>query len=69
LISDVYESMDDQARATLLSLSRLVQDKDDDDDDSNSTIIEDKIQAIIAMGHLLCCGTNRLAGKRISIVN
>lgn len=62
--------MDDQARATLLSLSRLVQDKDDDDDDdSNSTIIEDKIQAIIAMGHLLCCGTNRLTGKRISIVN
>lgn len=60
--------MDDQARATLLSLSRLVQDKDDDDD-SNSTIIEDKIQAIIAMGHLLCCGTNRLTGKRISIVN
>ena len=60
--------MDDQARATLLSLSRLVQDKDDDDD-SNSTIIEDKIQAIIAIGHLLCCGTNRLTGKRISIVN
>lgn len=42
--------MDDQARAVLLSLSKTVQDEDE------SITIEEKIKAIVAMGHSLCCG-------------
>ena len=49
LIVNVYESMDDQARAVLLSLSKIVQG------DEGSLAIEDKIKAIVAMGHSLCC--------------
>ena len=50
LIINVYESMDDQARAVLLSLSKIVQDED------QSTTIEDQIKAILAIGHSLSCG-------------
>ena len=42
--------MDDQARAVLLSLSKIVQDEDE------SVPIEEKIKAIVAIGHSLCCG-------------
>ncbi len=42
--------MDDQARAILLSLSKIVQDEDE------SITIEEKIKAIVAIGHSLCCG-------------
>ncbi len=42
--------MDDQARALLLSLSKIVHDED------KSVTIEEKIKAIIAIGHSLCCG-------------
>lgn len=52
LIFNVYESMDDQARAVLLSLSKIVHS------DDASSAIEEKIYAIIAMGHSLCCSTN-----------
>lgn len=51
LILNVYEAMDDQARAVLLSLSKVVQDEDE------SIAIEEKIRAIIGIGHTLCCGT------------
>ncbi len=47
---NVYESMDDQARALLLSLSKVVQDEDE------SVAIEEKVKAIVAIGHSLCCG-------------
>ncbi|UJR27297.1 hypothetical protein I4U23_008592 [Adineta vaga] len=50
LILNVYESMDDQARADLLSLSKIVQDEDE------LLSIEQKIKAIVAIGHSLCCG-------------
>lgn len=49
---NVYESMDDQARAVLLSLSKIAQDEDE------SVTIEEKIKAIVAMGHSICCGIN-----------
>ncbi|CAF1334325.1 unnamed protein product [Adineta steineri] len=49
LILNVYESMDDQARAVILSLSKIVED------DDKSVTIEEKIKAIIAIGHSLCC--------------
>jgi hypothetical protein len=42
--------MDDQARAVLLSLSKIVQDEDE------SVTLEGKIKAIVAIGHSLCCG-------------
>jgi hypothetical protein len=42
--------MDDQARAVLLSLSKIVQDEDE------TITIEAKIKAIVAIGHSLCCG-------------
>ena len=42
--------MDDQARAVLLSLSKIVQDEDE------SITTEEKIKAIVAIGHSLCCG-------------
>jgi hypothetical protein len=42
--------MDDQARALLLSLSKIVHDED------KAVTIEEKIKAIIAIGHSLCCG-------------
>jgi len=42
--------MDDQARAILLSLSKIVQDEDE------SITIEEKLKAIVAIGHSLCCG-------------
>ncbi|CAF2094494.1 unnamed protein product [Rotaria magnacalcarata] len=50
LILNVYESMDDQARAVVLSLSKIVHDEDE------SVTIEEKIKAIVAIGHSLCCG-------------
>ncbi|CAF0917907.1 unnamed protein product [Rotaria sordida] len=50
LTINVYESMDDQARAILLSLSKIIQDEDE------SVTIEEKIKAIVAIGHTLCCG-------------
>ncbi|CAF0757290.1 unnamed protein product [Adineta ricciae] len=49
LILNVYESMDDQARAVLLSLSKIIQDED------GQFTLEEKIQAIVTMGHSLCC--------------
>ncbi|CAF0856628.1 unnamed protein product [Rotaria sordida] len=49
LTINVYESMDDQARAILLSLSKIIQDEDE------SVTIEEKIKAIVAIGHTLCC--------------
>ncbi|CAF1350605.1 unnamed protein product [Adineta steineri] len=49
LILNVYESMDDQARAVILSLSKIVEN------DDKSVTIEEKIKAIIAIGHSLCC--------------
>ncbi|CAF1517841.1 unnamed protein product [Adineta ricciae] len=48
LILNVYESMDDQARAVLLSLSKIVQDED------GQFTLDEKIQAIVTMGHSLC---------------
>ncbi len=51
LILNIYESMDDQARAFILSLSKIVQDEDE------SVTPEEKIKAIVAIGHSLCCGT------------
>lgn len=53
LILNVYESMDDQARAVLLSLSKIVHNADE------SIKIEEKIKAIIAIGHSLCCGIKK----------
>ncbi|CAM4961280.1 unnamed protein product [Rotaria socialis] len=50
LILNVYESMDDQARAVVLSLSKIVHDEDE------SVTIEEKLKAIVAIGHSLCCG-------------
>ncbi|CAF3629441.1 unnamed protein product [Rotaria socialis] len=50
LILNVYESMDDQARAVVLSLSKVVHDEDE------SVTIEEKLKAIVAIGHSLCCG-------------
>lgn len=42
--------MDDQARAVLLSLSKIIHDE-------NELIpIEEKIKAILAIGHSLCSG-------------
>ena len=52
LILNVYESMDDQSRAVLLALSRLVQDED------KSITLQEKVQAIRSIGHTLCCGRN-----------
>jgi hypothetical protein len=46
--------MDDQARAVLLSLSKIVQDEDE------SITIEEKIKAIVAIGHSLCCGIYKI---------
>lgn len=42
--------MDDQARAVVLSLSKLVQEDDE------SINIEEKIRAVIDIGHSVCCG-------------
>lgn len=42
--------MDDQARAVLLSLSKIIQDED------ASISIEEKIKAILTIGHSLCSG-------------
>jgi hypothetical protein len=50
IILNVYESMDDQAHATLMSLLTIVQDEND------IITIDDQIQAIIDIGHTLCCG-------------
>jgi hypothetical protein len=46
--------MDDQARAVLLSLSKIVQDEDE------SITIEEKLKAIVAIGHSLCCGIYKI---------
>jgi hypothetical protein len=54
LILNVYESMDDQARAVLLSLSRIVQDEDE------SVTIEEKIKAMVTIDHSLCCGIYKI---------
>ncbi|CAF0748361.1 unnamed protein product [Didymodactylos carnosus] len=48
LIENVYEAMDDQARAILLSLSKVVQDEEE------SVTTEQKLKAIISIGHSLC---------------
>lgn len=42
--------MDDQARAAILSFSKIIQHED------KSITIEEKIRAIVTIGHLLCCG-------------
>lgn len=42
--------MDDQARAVLLSLSKIIHDENE------SIPIEEKIKAILAIGHSLCSG-------------
>jgi hypothetical protein len=46
--------MDDQARAVLLSLSKIIQDDDE------SVTIEEKIKAIVTIGHSLCCGIYKI---------
>lgn len=50
LILNVYESIDDQARAILLSLSKIIQDED------QSITLDDKIKALLAIGHSLSSG-------------
>lgn len=45
--------MDDQARAVLLTLSRIIQDED------QQITLEDKVQAILNIGHTLCCGREK----------
>lgn len=46
--------MDDQARAVILSLSKIIQD------DDTSITIEEKIKAIVTIGHSLCCGMDKM---------
>jgi hypothetical protein len=49
--------MDDQARAVLLSLSKVVQNEDE------SVTTEEKIKAIVGIGHSLCCGRKSLSNR------
>jgi len=50
LISNVYESIDDQARAVLLIHSRILQDED------KTITIDEKVRALLNIGHTLCFG-------------
>lgn len=50
LIENVYESIDDQARASIVSFNKFL------DDDQKSKSSDEIFQTILKIGHSICCG-------------